>query len=101
MIHAKFFSKFHQESVQKHKTVFEIAYLLTCNFRNKFKNTFKQNDRQNFFENADLLKRDIIFFQNFVWVNFSTETKGAPKINQILAGRFLPFYLREFFPFPT
>jgi hypothetical protein len=36
-------------------------------------------------------KRDIIFLQFFFLVNFSTETKIAPKINFIWAGRYLPF----------
>jgi hypothetical protein len=41
------FSKFNQESVQKRKTVFKIAYLLAWNFGNKFKNNVKPNDSQN------------------------------------------------------
>jgi hypothetical protein len=50
MIHAKYFSKFHQESVEKRNIVFEIAYLLAWNFQNKFKNNLKQIDMQTNFE---------------------------------------------------
>jgi hypothetical protein len=46
MIWAKIVSKFHQESVQKHKNVIEITCHLALNFRNKFKNNFNPNDRQ-------------------------------------------------------
>jgi hypothetical protein len=76
------------------QTAFEIAYLLAWNFRNKFRNSFKPNDRHFFSKNAYFFgKRDIIFFQNFFLVNFSTETKSAPKLNKIGAGRFLPCLL--------
>ena len=41
-------------------------------------------------------RKMLIFIQNFFWVNLSTKTKSAPKINKIGTGRFLPClpYLR-------
>ena len=64
-MYAKIFSKFHLESVQKLKTVFEIAYHSALNFQNKFKNILKANYRQNFLENADFCKMGHIFFPKF------------------------------------
>jgi hypothetical protein len=43
-----------------------------------------------FSKNADFWKTRHNFYPKFFWVNFSTETKSAPKINKIWAGRFLP-----------
>ena len=40
------YNKKKQESVQKRKTFFEIAFHWTLNFLNKFKNNFKPNDRK-------------------------------------------------------
>jgi hypothetical protein len=39
------------------QTVFEIAYLLAWNFRNKFRNSFKPNDRQFFSKNANFFPK--------------------------------------------
>jgi hypothetical protein len=70
-----FFHNFTRKVLKNRKTVFEIAYLLAWNFQNNF----NPNDRQIFRKMLISRKRDIIFF----WVNFSTETKSALKIDKI------------------
>jgi hypothetical protein len=45
------------------------------------------------FENADFWKTGNNFFQNFLWVNFGTETKIALKMNIFGAGQFFHSYL--------
>ena len=65
MIYAKKNSKFLQESVQKRKTVFEIAHDVAWNSQNKFKNNFEPHETQNFSENADFWKTGNIFSKFF------------------------------------
>jgi hypothetical protein len=42
-------------------------------------------------------KRDMIYLQNFFWVNFSTETKSAPKKSELVVFA-VPTSVYNFFP---
>jgi hypothetical protein len=59
--HQKYFLENSLQSFQISQNVFEINYLLSWNFRNKFKNSFKPNNRQFLSKNANFFGKQKIF----------------------------------------
>jgi hypothetical protein len=76
----KIVSEFHQESVQKRKTVFKIAYFLAWNFQIKFKNYFKPKYRQNVSEKCLFFENGTKFLAKNLSAIFATKPKSPPQI---------------------